>query len=212
MPTASDDASEPRTDPDTAHAIADAIADLGAEGDFLARGLLKLLRSLPAIRHAALSDDQRAFFIKSHSMTEEQLHHAEQNVARGALLLKQIETWANESWRTIGVREAAALLQSSEDELRAAVARGSLMSVTIGDEERIPHWQLNSRAIGELLPHLDAVLPALLPNWSPTSISAFFHTRQEDLREFGTKTPAAWLEDGGDPEAILQIIETAERR
>jgi len=152
MTTAPEDRSEPRTDPDLAHAIADAIADLGAEGDFLARGLLTLLRSLPTVRRAVMSDDQRAFFIKSHSMTEEQLHRAERNVARGALVLKQVDTWMNEAWRTTSVRNAAALLHTSEDELHDAVARGSLLSIRIGDEERIPTWQLSSRVVGGLLP------------------------------------------------------------
>ncbi|PYY52583.1 hypothetical protein DEJ17_15775 [Curtobacterium sp. MCSS17_011] len=159
-----------------------------------------------------MNDDRRAFLIKSHSITEEQLYRAERNVARGALVLKQLETWMNEAWRTTSMRDTAALLHSSEDELHDAVAKGSLMSVRIGDEERIPTWQLSSRVPGELLPHLDALLPTLLPQWSPTTIGAFFRTRQEDLRDFGSKTPAAWLDDGGDPEAILRIIEAAERR
>lgn len=212
MQRAPEDHSEPRTDPVVAHAIADAIADLGAEGNFLAQGLLTLLQSLPAVRRPVMSDDQRVSLIKSHSITEEQLHRAERDVARGALVLKQIETWMNEAWRTISVRDAVALLHITEDELHAAVARGTLLSVTIGDQERIPTWQLSSREIGGLLPHLDVLLPALLPHWSPTTISAFFCTRQKDLHEFGIKTPAAWLEDGGGPEAILRLIEAAERR
>ncbi len=78
--------------------------------------------------------------------------------------------------------------------------------VEISGERRIPTWQFTTRPVGHLLPHLAELLPELLERWHPLSIGRFFTTRQEDLIDEGMKTPAAWLEDGGAPCEVLDLI------
>ncbi|TCK63133.1 hypothetical protein EDF27_2799 [Curtobacterium sp. PhB136] len=148
---------------------------------------------------------QRAAVIGSGAISESALAAADEDVARGGAALGPMETWIAGAWETRSVRSVSTFLHIEPADVRALIKAGRLIGVEIGGEMRIPAWQFNTRPVGRTLPHLEELIPALLRRWAPLQIGFFFETRQEDLYGEGRKTPAAWLEDGGDPEAVRRI-------
>lgn len=198
----------PRTDPavDSELGLLAAIEALGGDADWLRAGLVTLIRSLPRVTPSTLNGNERAFVIASGAISESALAAAEEDVARGAAALGPIETWIKGAWETRSVRSVATFLHIEPEDVRTFIKDARLIGVEIGGEMRIPSWQFNTRPVGHTLPHLEELIPALLRRWDPLLIGFFFETRQEDLYGKGRKTPAAWLEDGGDPEAIAEIV------
>ncbi|PZE66844.1 hypothetical protein DEJ27_13235 [Curtobacterium sp. MCPF17_018] len=145
-------------------------------------------------------------------MTAEQVAAAEDELAQGALQLVEISGWLSSAWETVPLDAASAFLHRTPEDISEAAKRGKLLIVDIGADRRVPTWQFTTRPVGHLLPHLDELLPALRERWDPLAIGRFFSTRQEDLFDEGMKTPAAWLEDGGEVEDLLEIIEGGQYR
>jgi hypothetical protein len=90
-------------------------------------------------------------------------------------------------------------------EIEAAVREDRLMAVDIAGELRVPIWPFNTRPVGRTLPHLESIIP-LLRDWDWWTAGRFFATHQEDLLGYGCKTPASWLEDGGDANEVRSLI------
>ncbi|WP_123292531.1 hypothetical protein [Curtobacterium sp. PhB78] len=202
------------TDPDDdeVQRLIEALRGLGGERAYLLRGLSTLIETLEPIRpHDPNVDDQRAALIELGVFTEQSFAETQREVDRGELRLQEIKTWLTAARDTRSLRSIARFLHLSEDEVRAEVAKHRLVAVDIGGELRFPTWQLNTRPVGRVLPHLPDLIPALEQRWDWISMGGFFTTRQEDLYGEGRKTPAAWLEDGGDPEAVRDIVEGSGR-
>ncbi|PYY52598.1 hypothetical protein DEJ17_15860 [Curtobacterium sp. MCSS17_011] len=145
-------------------------------------------------------------------MTAEDVAAAEDRLAQGALQLVQASSWLASAWETVSLDAASRLLHRTPQDLLRAADRNELLIAELGGERRIPTWQFTTRPVGHLLPHLAELMPALLNRWRPLTIGRFFTTRQEDLIDEGMKTPAAWLEDGGDPSEVLDLIDAGLRR
>ncbi|MCS5521811.1 hypothetical protein NY551_03580 [Curtobacterium flaccumfaciens pv. oortii] len=201
------------TDPDDeVQRLIEALRGLGGERAYLLRGLSTLIETLEPIRpHNPTVDDQRAALIELGVFTEQSFAETQREVDRGELRLQEIKTWLTAARDTRSLRSIAGFLHLSEDEVRAEVAKHRLVAVDIGGELRFPTWQLNTRPVGRVLPHLPELVPALEERWDWISMGGFFTTRQEDLYGDGRKTPAAWLEDGGDPESVRDIVEGSGR-
>lgn len=184
-----------------------AIRALGAEGDHLVSGLTTLIRSMPPVLPRAVQSQHSRKLVEAGVMTAEDMAAAEHELARGALQLVESRGWLSSAWETVSLEAASGLLHRTSQDIVEAGKRGELLLVEIGGEARVPTWQFTSRPVGHLLPHLAELVPTLLERWQPISIGRFFTTRQEDLVDEGMKTPAAWLEDGGDPSEVLDLIQ-----
>ncbi|ROR36412.1 hypothetical protein N8D77_12195 [Curtobacterium flaccumfaciens] len=202
------------TDPnyDEVQRLIKALRGLGGERAYLLRGLSTLIETLDPIRpHRTTDDDQQAALVKIGAFTEESFAETQRAVDRGELRLAEIKTWLTAARDTRSLRSVARFLHLSEDEVLVEVAKHRLVAVEIGGELRFPTWQLNTRPVGRVLPHLPELIPALEQRWDWISMGGFFTTRQEDLYGEGRKTPAAWLEDGGAPEAVRDIVGSSGR-
>lgn len=179
---------------------------LGAEGDYLVLGLTTLIKSMPPVLPQAAQSEHSMSLVEAGVMTAEDVAAAEYELAQGALPLVESGGWLSSAWETVSLDSASAFLHRTPQDIVSAAERGELLMVEISGERRIPTWQFTTRPVGHLLPHLAELLPALLERWHPLSIGRFFTTRQEDLIDEGMKTPAAWLEDGGAPCEVLDLI------
>jgi hypothetical protein len=184
--------------------------DLGADTDYLLDGLLAFARSLEPVRRPPSGDPNRAFLASSGAFTEQELAEAEASVARGSLELSAMEWWLTAAAETSSLEDAATFLRLTMDEINTAVREDRLMAVDIAGEWRIPIWQFNTRPVGRTLPNLESIIP-LLRDWDWRTAGQFFATRQEDLLGHGRKTPASWLEDGGNVEEVMAIIKHLHR-
>jgi len=183
-----------------------ALRALGAEGDYLVRGLATLIRSMPPIVPRSVQSAHSRALVDAGVMTAENVAAAGDELAQGALQLVEARGWLASAWETVSLDAASACLHRTPQDILKAAERNELLMVEISGERRIPTWQFTTRPVGHLLPHLAELMPALRERWQPLSIGRFFTTRQEDLIDAGMKTPAAWLEDGGDPSEVLDLI------
>jgi hypothetical protein len=187
-----------------------ALRDLEADTEYLLDGLLAFARSLEPVRRPPSDDPNRAFLVSSGAFTEHELAEAEASVARGSLELSAMEWWLTAAAETSSLEDAATFLRLTTDEIEAAVREDRLMAVDIAGELRVPIWQFNTRPVGRTLPHLESVIP-LLRDWDWRTAGRFFATRQEDLLGRGRKSPASWLEDGGDVGEVISLIKHLHR-
>jgi hypothetical protein len=189
-----------------------ALRTLGAEGYYLVRGLTTLIKSMPPVLPRAVQAQHSRGLVEAGVMTAEEVAAAEDELARGALKLVELSSWLASARETVSLHAASKFLHRAPRDIVEAAERGELLIVDIGGERRVPTWQFTTRPVGHLLPHLDELLPALLERWEPFSIGRFFATRQANLIDEGMKTPAAWLEDGGDAQNVLDIVEGGQYR
>ena len=186
----------------------DALNALGADSRYLLDSLAKFVWTLAPVRASGLSDERRDYLIETGDFTAEILAEAQEDIDRGGFQLSSIESWLPEMHQTLSLEGVTAFLGCDEDDVKRAVAEQRLHAVEIAGRLRFPAWQLSLRSPGQVLPHLQSFIPALDERWDWISISRFMNTRQEDLVAKGRKTPGAWLEDGGDPEAVRRIVQS----
>lgn len=203
------DGQEPWEDHADVQELLAGLRRLGGDRQYIVQGLIAFLATVaPVTRPEAKTDEeQHEYLVELGVFTQEQLTQTKCELKRGSLQLHAIESWLSAAWDTKSFASAARFLHVSEDDLRGAVAERRVIAVEIGGELRFPSWQFNSRPVGDVLPHLAELIPAIEQRWGRRSMGRFFGTRQEDLVGEGRKTPAAWLEDGGDPQAVRDLIE-----
>ncbi|PYY64424.1 hypothetical protein DEJ30_08135 [Curtobacterium sp. MCPF17_003] len=189
-----------------------ALRTLGAEGDYLVRGLATLIESMPPVLPRAVQSQHSRGLVEAGVMTAEEVAAAEDKLAQGVLQLVELSGWLASAWETVSLHAASKFLHRAPEDILGAAERGELLMVEIGGEPRFPTWQFTTRPVGHVLPHLPELLPSLLERWQPFSIGRFFATRQANLIDEGMKTPAAWLEDGGDAQNVLDIVEGGQYR
>ena len=204
------DADERRVDPsdEVVKDFVDALNALGTDGRYLLDSLANFVWTLAPVRVSGLFDEQKALLIELGVFTANTLAETQADIDRGGFQLSSIESWLSEIRETLSLESVTAFLGRDENDVKGAVAERRLYAIEIASHLRFPAWQLSLRSPGKVLPHLEALLPALEERWGWISISRFFATRHEDLVAKGRKTPAAWLEDGGDPEAVRRIVQS----
>jgi len=201
------DSASPLDETDGARRLIAALRALGGDSAYLLHGLATVLETIAPVQPQNRSDDQRDALVALGVFTSDELLENQREVDRGALQLGELESWLAAAHETRSLRSIAKFLHVTEEEVCAQVAEHRLVAVEIGGELRFPTWQLNTRPVGRTLPHLAELIPALERRYDWQSMGRFFNTRQEDLVGDGRKTPQAWLEDGGDPEAVREILE-----
>jgi len=105
-------------------------------------------------------------------------------------------------------REAAALLGTGESRVRQRLKDGTLYGVKVGRENRLPAFQFEGGkevpGMGGVLRHVDrSVHPVALLNWF-TLPNPDLHLDEEEERMV---SPRGWLLSGGDPQALVPLVE-----
>lgn len=104
----------------------------------------------------------------------------------------------------LSVKQAAATLEVSEGRIRQRLAARTLFGVQAAQGWRLPRFQFTQD--GQLLRGLDRVLPALPADVHPVVVTSFLARPHEDLLVGAEPTsPAAWLEGGGDIDAVVTL-------
>jgi len=103
-----------------------------------------------------------------------------------------------------GDAAVADLLGVDRTRISQRLGERSLYAFPSGDERLYPRWQFTGH---KTLLGLKTVLGALDPALHPLVVDHWFTTPSVDL-EVGDEdmTPRAWLETGGDPERLVQLI------
>ena len=185
----------------------DAINALSADSKYLLDSMAMFVWTLAPVKVSGLSDERKDYLIESGAFTADRLAKTQADIDRGGFQLSSTESWLSEMRDTLSLESVTAFLGRDENDVKRAVADQRLHAVEIAGRLRVPAWQLSLRSYGKVLPHLEALLSALEKRWGWIRISRFFATRQGDLVAKGRKTPAAWLEDGGDPESVRRIVQ-----
>lgn len=183
-----------------------AVNSLGADSRYLLSALAEFARTLAPVTPSELSDEQRTYLVDSGTFTETELASSQSQIARGSFQLDSLEWWLSEMITTLSFEDTVAFLGRDEEEIHQAVAEGRLCAVDVSGRLRFPMFQFSLRSPGKVLPHLDALLPAMEERWNWLGMSRFLATRQEGLIQMGWKSPIAWLEDGGDSQEVLNIV------
>lgn len=93
------------------------------------------------------------------------------------------------------VEEAASLVGNTAEQVRERVAERSLYSIQLGQEHRLPIFQLDET--GQPIPHLSEVLPHLNPQLHPVGVLHWFNEPSPDLSceatQYASLSPRAWL-------------------
>lgn len=190
--------------------LVDAMASLGGDTDYLIDALTQKLRSLrPVSSASSLSKPEREFLIGSGAMTESELEGLMTAIWRGAVQLHEVQSWMYWILDTLSIEEAAGQLEMTDQELELAVRDRQVLSLTVAGRPRFPRWQFVTSPEGRLLPGLTALI-AQLPSDEVLSSAAFMHAPMAELSGHGPRTPIQWLREGGDVEAVLELLRADE--
>lgn len=165
-------------------------------------------------RGGGLTEEQASYLIESGDFTPEELARAEQRVASGALAEDERKTRLGALTRTLSAVEVANLLHIDDSRVRHRRAKGLLYSFLVGGKRRYPAWQFVD---GEPLPNLSQLVDAFPNDWHPAGVESFMTTPKSSLRAPALAldttnpehlTPVEWLQSGGDPKAVVGILDS----
>lgn len=160
-------------------------------------------------RGDALTDGQVAFLIESGTFTPERLAEVEASVARGDLAELERRTRLEAVTGSLSAAEAAQRLGIDSSRVRHRLSKGSLLGFMIGGKRRLPAWQFTDDPKQPVLPGLSLVISALPQDMHPASVQNFMSTPQEDLLiDDHEVTPVEWLRLGGDPQEVVDILDS----
>ncbi|TFB59033.1 hypothetical protein E3N86_12385 [Cryobacterium sp. Hz7] len=160
-------------------------------------------------RGGALSDEQVAFLIESGTFTAAEFADIEASLARGDLAKQERKTRLEAVINSLSAAEVALRLGIDASRVRHRQAKGGLYSFTAGGKRRYPFWQFTNDPAQPLLPGLAALVKGLPEDMRPASIQGFMLTPQEDLLVEGRRvTPVEWLLHAGDPQALVDILDS----
>lgn len=98
---------------------------------------------------------------------------------------------------TMSTAEAAELLDRDRSSVSRKVNDGTMYSIRVGHQRRIPRWQITQD--GHLLPGLATVVAVIPSEVSALTVAAVMQQKQDDL---DGQTPIGWLVAGGDAAAV----------
>ncbi|MGO4689466.1 hypothetical protein [Glaciibacter sp. 2TAF33] len=156
----------------------------------------------------ALSEEQVSFLIDSGTFTAEEFAETAKRVARGDLAEAERKTLLGAVAASLSAAEVAVRLGVDVSRVRHHQAKGNLYAFIAGGKRRYPLWQFTDDPAQPVLPGLATIVEAF-GDKHPASIKGFMSTPQEDLLVDGERlTPPEWLLQGGDPEALVDILDS----
>lgn len=201
----------PRASDESVRELADAVARLEADGQYMVDALIEMVLSLRPITRSTMSADQRAFLIESGTFTEERLAAVEAKAERGSLALKGIESGLSMVFRTASLEATCAYLDWDESTVRSAVSEGRLYAFEIAGRPRFPYWQFHGPAPDGLLPCLADLIAAFPPHRVPQVVSGFMETSQSTLISTGPTRPAEFILRTGNVDAVRAVLDSVGR-
>jgi len=158
-------------------------------------------------RGGALSDEQADFLVESGTFTAERLEQVEGRVARGDLADLERRTRLAAVIDSVSAAEVALRLGIDASRVRHRQSKGGLYAFMVGGKRRYPMWQFTDDPKQPVLPGLPALVEAFPEDMHPASIEHFMETPQEDLVVEGRGvTPPEWLQLGGGPQSVVDIL------
>jgi len=190
---------------DDVRRLAEAVAGLANDPEYLAQVLPDMLLSVMSNSKNRLSKDEVRAFIESGGFTSEEWAEISISVDRESLQLGETADWLTGIFDTMSVEDAAAFLEWEEELVKVAVASGQMYGVEVSGRLRLPIWQFKRGSPTTLLDRLPELLRALGGRrWS--SVVGFMKTEHLNLLAMGRRTPSQWLRDGGDIDDVIRII------
>jgi hypothetical protein len=187
------------------------VAQLQGRGDELVVALLRESAELLQMRQprgGALSDEQVAFLIESGDFTPEEFLETSARVARGELSEEERKTRLGAIAASLSATEVALRLGIDPSRVRHLQANGSLYAFIAGGRRRYPLWQFTDDPTQPVLPGLATVIK-VIGDKKPASIKGFMSAPQEDLLINDERVTAPeWLLQGGDPQAVVNILDS----
>lgn len=188
-------------------ALADAIARLNADGDYVASVLTgALLAQRPVSDDEDPTPQEAGYLVSSGATTPEDFQETSSRVARGSLPAVAASTLLTSLHQSMSAESAALFLHLDEASLNRAVENGELYAVDVAGHRRFPSWQFSLSSPGKLLPHLAEII-ALLRERNWISVSGLMATPQTAMVAEGRQTPVEWFRSGGGIEALERIVE-----
>lgn len=170
--------------------------------------LVTALRQMPPVTTVRLSAAQLRSVISEGSISEKDIHRAEESVASGDFtfeLLGQVLIGLASSFGDGEVKELLGIDRSSVDKL---YDDGRLIGRTAGGVTATPSWLFDTAQPDGLIPHSKEVLAADSPLYN-TSFGQSIYRPMPTLRTRAPLSPRAWLSEGHDPSAVVAFIESA---
>jgi hypothetical protein len=198
----------PHISEDAVRRLAEAVAQLANDQEYFLKALTDFLLAMKPISRERLSANEVRFLIESGDFTAEEWAETSASVDRGSLQLSGAEAFLSHLNATMSIDNVTGFLGWDEEAVQAAVHEGRLYAVEISGRLRFPVWQFSLGSPGKLLRGLAEIIEVVMPRWGWTSVAGFMATPQLSLVAEGPKTPVAWLRDGGDVDAVRQIVES----
>ena len=193
---------------DAVRRLAEAVARLANDPEYFLEALTDMLLAMRPISLERLSASEVRFLIESGAFTAEEWGETSASVDRGGLQLGTTEGWLLGLFETSSLEVVTGFLDWNEEAVRAAVEEGRLFAIEISGRLRFPTWQFQAGTPNKLIPGLTEIIQVVTPRWNWHSIAGFMATPQSSLVAEGRQTPAEWLRDGGDVDAVKQIVES----
>lgn len=203
-----------RPSPEVSRAFQDLLAAAEARQDGYELVIALLRESVDLVKKrqplgGALTENQVAFLIESGEFTAEEFAETAASVDRGDLAEEERMTRLGAVTASLSAAEVALRLSVDASGVRRRQAKGNLFSFLVGGKRRYPTWQFTDDATQPVLPGLAAVIKGFPETKHPASIQGFMSTPQESLRVDGVSvTPPQWLLQGGDPQAVVDIVDS----
>lgn len=161
-------------------------------------------------RGGGLTEDQARFLVESGDFTAEELAETEKQVAAGELANEERQTRLSAIARTLSAAEVAERLEIDPSRVRHRQSKGLLYGFLVGGKRRYPTWQFVA-GTNVPLPHLASVVEAFPEDWHPAGVEAFMTVPKSSLvsgESSERMTPVEWLMSGGDPQAVVDILDS----
>lgn len=121
----------------------------------------------------------------------------EERQTRARIAVRQLSSALS---RSVSIKEAAAILRVNRSRVSRRISGKALWTFDLQGSRRIPRWQFLG---DELLPGLEAIVPAIPRGTTPAVLDVFMHTPQAD---FDDRTAIEHLAAGGDPALVGGFI------
>lgn len=169
-------------------------------------------------RGGALTKNQADVLIRSGALSAERLADLEKRVDSGELARIERETRLGAISRALTAEQVGKRLGGlSASRVRHRQNDNLLYAFLAGKSRRYPLWQFID---DQVVPGLTEVIPHFIDGWQPATVEGFMTTPQADLHsgladpaseDEGRMTPVEWLAGGGDPAAVVEILERIAR-
>ncbi|ROR76082.1 hypothetical protein SAMN06295974_3770 [Plantibacter flavus] len=156
----------------------------------------------------AMTEDQARFLVESGTMTAERLAEVEARVARGDLAARERKTRLSVIADAMSTEEVADMLGIDASSVRHRQSKDQLYSIKVGAKRLYPAWQFTDSTKPAALPHLAAIISAIPKGMHAATVQGFMTTPQRSLHiDDNRVTPRDWLQQGGDKQAVLDILD-----